>query len=123
MMQLANDLRSRVDAALVTLRAVDDASAGVSRGPGKWTRKEIRGHLIDSAANNHQRFMRAQLAGSYAGPGYEQEAWVRVQQYGARPWRELVDLWAALNRHLAYAMESVPASNLSTHASSATMKR
>ena len=74
----------------------------------------ILGHLIDSAANNHQRFVRAQLAGSYAGPGYEQEAWVRVQQYTARPWRELVDLWAALNRHLAYAMDAVPASKIST---------
>ncbi|OFW12316.1 MAG: hypothetical protein A3F70_18405 [Acidobacteria bacterium RIFCSPLOWO2_12_FULL_67_14] len=114
MQQLADELRAQVDVALAALRAFDDVSADISRGPGKWTRKEILGHLIDSAANNHQRFMRAQLAGSYAGPGYEQEAWVRVQQYGARSWRELVDLWAALNRHLAYAMESVPASKLST---------
>ena len=35
---------------------------------GGWTRKQIVGHLMDSAANNRQRFVRASMDGSYAGP-------------------------------------------------------
>jgi hypothetical protein len=77
-------------------------------------RKEILGHLIDSAANNHQRFVRAPLADPYAGPGYEQNAWVSLHRYRERPWGELLDLWAALNAHVAYAMEAVPAERLGT---------
>ena len=111
---LADELRSEVDAARNRLRVLTDADVTADRGPGKWTRKEILGHLIDSAANNHQRFIRAPLSDSFVWPGYEQNAWVSSQRYRDRPWAELVDLWAALNHHVAYAMASVPASRLET---------
>lgn len=114
MKPLADELRSQVDAASGRLRAITDAEATVSRGAGKWTTKDILGHLIDSAANNHQRVVRAQLEEAYSGPGYAQEAWVAAQQYRDRSWTELVELWAALNRHLAYAIESVPPFRLQT---------
>ncbi|MBI3049361.1 MAG: DinB family protein [Acidobacteria bacterium] len=114
MKERADNLRSQVDSALASLGALTEADVTAPRGPGKWVKKEILGHLIDSAANNHQRFVRAQLAESYAGPGYEQEAWVAAQRYRQRPWTELVELWAVLNRHVAHAMESVPAAKLQT---------
>jgi hypothetical protein len=47
--------------------------------------EEILGHLIDSAANNHQRFVRAQFSSPFVWPGYEQTAWVEVHAYGKRP--------------------------------------
>lgn len=114
MRALAEELRREVDAVTRRLHALTDAEAASDRGAGKWTIKEVLGHLIDSAANNHQRFVRAPLSESFVWPGYEQNAWVSSQRYRDRPWAELVDLWAALNRHCAHAMESVPASRFET---------
>lgn len=112
MQTLAGELRAEIDATLPRLRAIDEAAASADRGPGKWARKEVLGHLIDSAANNDQRFVRAPSADPFVGPGYHQDAWVAAHRYHERPWTELVELWAALNHHLAYAIESVPASAL-----------
>jgi hypothetical protein len=114
MKRLADELRSQVDAALAALRALTEAEVSASRGPGTWVGKETLGHLIDSAANNHQRFVRAPFNVPFVWPGYEQNAWVSAQRYRDRPWTELVELWAALNRHVACAIESVPASALQT---------
>lgn len=76
--------------------------------PSKWSPKEELGHLLDSAANNHQRMVRAQLENGLAMPGYEQNAWVAVNRYAERDWKELIELWKALNRQLLAAAESVP---------------
>jgi len=112
MQPLAEELRSEVEAAQLRLRAIDEGAASADRGAGKWVAKEILGHLIDSAANNHQRFVRAPLADPFVWPGYAQNGWVAAHGYRDRRWAELVDLWTALNRHLACVIESVPASAL-----------
>jgi hypothetical protein len=97
-----------VEAALPTLRAKSGARAGQPPAAGKWSPKQVIGHLIDSAANNHQRFVRAQEADSYAGPGYAQDHWVGVQGYQDESWDDLVTLWGAYNRHLARVIERIP---------------
>jgi hypothetical protein len=112
MQAVAAELRSEVDAAVPRLRTLDEAAASATRGAGTWVRKEVLGHLIDSAANNQQRFVRAPFENPFVWPGYEQDAWVAAHRYRDRSWTELVDLWASSNRHLAYAIESVPASAL-----------
>jgi hypothetical protein len=66
------------------------------------------GHLIDSAANNHQRFVRGQLVDELVDPGYAQQGWVDSQRYAERPWVDVVELWAAYNRHLAHVIAAVP---------------
>jgi len=114
MRPLADELRSEIDGALPRLRDISEAAASADRGAGKWVGKEILGHLIDSAANNQQRFVRAPFSDPFVWPGYEQNAWVSANRYRDRPWTELVELWAALNRHVAYAIEAVPASALQT---------
>jgi DinB superfamily len=91
----------------------------VPRGPGKWSRKEVLGHLIDSATNNHQRFVRAQIPahlehGVLMIDGYAQNDWVRVQDHQSRDWGELVMLWAGLNRHVLHVMKRVQTSSLHT---------
>ena len=110
----ANELRAEVAAALPRLRALSEARAAAPRGDGKWVRKEILGHLIDSAANNQQRFVRAPFSDPFVWPGYDQNAWVSAHAYRERPWTELVDLWAASNEQVAAAMRSVPADRLGT---------
>lgn len=107
-METAADLRSELAKTLPRLCALDEAAASRDRGPGKWVRKEILGHLIDSAANNHQRFVRAAIAGELVFPDYAQDEWVALQGYGHRPWKDLVDLFEALNRHVVHAMDAVP---------------
>jgi len=84
----------------------DDASA--SAGPGRWSKKEILGHLIDSAANNHQRFVRAQLVESLSFPEYAQEEWVARQSYATERWPDVVNLWLLLNRHLVHVLKQIP---------------
>jgi hypothetical protein len=101
-------LRAAVDRATPALRALSDADAARRPAPGKWSPKEIVGHLIDSASNNHQRFVRAQLQDDLRFPGYAQDDWVRVQRYQDAPWGELVELWRGFNLHLARLMDAIP---------------
>lgn len=114
MKALADEIRAEVQAAAARFRAIGEAKASADHGPGEWTAKQILGHLINSAENNHQLYVRAQLTSPFAYAGYDQAAWVELQEYAGRPWEELVDLWEALNRHLAAAIERVPVEKLGT---------
>ena len=114
MIELAAAIRDEVERASAQFGGWGEADVMRDRGVGKWLRKEILGHLIDSAANNHQRFVRAQLTSPFVGPGYDQQAWVALHRYRERPWADLVALWVALNRHVAAVIESVPAEKLQT---------
>ena len=91
-------------------RLVDiaDADAEQKPAPGRWSKKEILGHLIDSASNNHQRFVRAQLAPRIDFPAYEQESWVTAQAYATESWPDLVNLWLLYNRHLLHVLKVMP---------------
>ena len=64
---------------------------------------------VGNAANNHQRFVRGQLAGGQDFPRYEQEEWVRVQGYQAARWADLIDLWRAYNTHLLHVARGMTA--------------
>jgi hypothetical protein len=114
MVEAAAELWSEVERAATRFKDLSDADVLCDRGPGSWVKKEILGHLIDSAANNHQRFVRAQFADPFIWPGYDQRAWVLVQRYRERPWLDLVELWATLNRHLAAVIASIPPEKLQT---------
>ena len=111
---ISRRLAADVAAAEWQLRALDDERASWQRAPGKWSPKQVLGHLIDSAANNHQRFVRAQIVDELVDPGYAQERWVSSQRYTDRPWAELVDLWGAYNRHLAHVIAAIPESRRDT---------
>lgn len=70
--------------------------------------------MIDSASNNHQRFVRAGLQASLDFPGYDQEGCVRFEAPQEAEWDLLVSLWASYNRYLAYVIERIPAAKLDT---------
>ncbi len=105
---VADRLLQSIDSALPALAAIHDTRAAQPRSPGKWSPKQVLGHLIDSAANNHQRFVRGQQAGDLHLPGYAQDHWVSVQHYNARAWGDLVELWSCYNRHLAHLIARIP---------------
>jgi DinB superfamily len=102
------DLRTTVTSASAVLAAVDEAAAARRPGPGKWSAKEVLGHLVDSAANNHQRFVRAQFQDDLVFQGYDQERWVAVQRYQDAAWPSLIRLWREWNLHLAHVMAAMP---------------
>jgi hypothetical protein len=105
---IAGELRQTVDAAVVRLRSIDEARSARPIAPGKWSPKQVVGHLIDSAANNHQRFVRAQETSALEFPGYHQDHWVGCQRYEDRRWMELVGFWHAYNQHLAHVIGQIP---------------
>jgi hypothetical protein len=103
------DLRDVVQRATAELLRVPPDVAASRPAPAKWSIKEIVGHLIDSASNNHQRFVRAQWTADLVFPGYDQDAWVASQRFAEAPWPDLVVLWRELNLHLARTVAALPA--------------
>ena len=115
--ELAAYLSRALETELPNLRAIPDSpeTASPNRPSGVgWSRREELGHLIDSAVNNHARFVRATLEPTYEGPGYEQEGWVEVHRYNEIGWTDLVDVWHAHNRILLPLIAAIPAAKLGT---------
>lgn len=106
-MPYVDELRQVVNGAAPRLLALGDASA-TPRAPGKWSPRQVIGHLLDSASNNHQRFVRGQLQDDLIFPGYAQEDWVRIGRYADAPWEDLVALWRLFNLQIARVMEGTP---------------
>src|SRR4051812_1294199 len=104
-MTSAERLAGVLERAPVLLANISDADAARRERPGRWSKKEILGHLIDSAGNNHQRFVRLMIAPSLQIPDYEQEAWVSAQSYATESWPDLVNLWLLFNRHLLHIIK------------------
>lgn len=102
------ELRKAIEIYTPLLEEMSDEATRRRPGAGKWCPREIIGHLIDSASNNHQRFVRAQLQEDLVFPGYPQDAWVSAQQYRDAPWEELLELWRSFNLHIARVMEMAP---------------
>lgn len=80
---------------------------GARPAPGKWSAKEIIGHLIDSAQINLQRFMRCTYEENFKLT-YEQDAWVAVQHYQDADINELFDLWTLLNKQIIRVLKNYP---------------
>jgi hypothetical protein len=110
--QLAQDFQTDLDGLLAELLTVSPALADTPWRTGGWTRKQVLGHLLDSAANNRQRFVRAATEGQYAGPKYAQDAWVAAHGYGAQSWDALLRWWKAEHEILAAVVERIPEERL-----------
>ena len=110
--EFLGDFRSTVLNATDRLQQISPEESARKTSPDKWSIKEILGHLIDSAANNHQRFVRAQLTDDLIFPGYEQEKWVNAQRYIDEPWSDMIQLWSSYNLHLVHVIAAIPEATL-----------
>ena len=110
--ELPRAFGDEVESLRAMLHSVPPELADVPWRDGGWTRKQIVGHLLDSAANNRQRFVRAATDGRYAGPLYAQEAWVAAHGYADQSWETLLRWWAVEHEILAAAVERIPAERL-----------
>jgi hypothetical protein len=110
--ETAREFRAEIERLRGALLALSPALADTPWRVGGWTRKQIVGHLLDSAANNRQRFVRAAIDGQYAGPGYAQDAWVAAHGYGDESWETLLRWWQAEHEILAAVVERIPEEHL-----------
>jgi hypothetical protein len=115
MVEVASQIEKTVSAVVERWRDLPEPTLRFRVSADAWSIKEIIGHLIDSASNNHQRFVRLQLTESLAFPDYGQDNihWVRIQNYQDRAWSELLVLWHYFNAQLAYIIRSVDPACLS----------
>jgi hypothetical protein len=111
MKDTALHLLQTIEKVLPQLQQISDEQGSVNHLPGKWSKKEILGHLIDSACNNQQKIVRGIISNCSMLP-YAQDEWVAVQQYRYMNWHDLVQLWYSYNLHLANVIANIPASSL-----------
>jgi hypothetical protein len=112
--QLAQVFRKELSALQTTLLGVDPALSDKPWRDGGWTHKQIVGHLLDSAANNRQRFVRAATEGRYAGPKYAQDAWVAAHGYAGQSWVTLLRWWQTEHEILAAVVDRISEERLVT---------
>lgn len=102
-----NNFREIVEFFYSFLLKTDSGKTGIKISSDKWSLKEIIGHLIDSASNNHQRFVRLQFGTLRDFPAYDGEEWVRIQAYNNMEWELLIKLWHNYNLALLNIIENI----------------
>jgi hypothetical protein len=107
MQQISKQLSDLISSVRPQLDAMSEAMAGEKPYAQKWSRKEILGHLIDSAANNHQRFVRMQELRDIGPFRYTQDHWTNSQHYQQEAWTDLIQLWFFYNKHLAHVISGL----------------
>jgi len=112
--QLSRQLRDVIDRVSQEFGRYSDSDAAKPIQREGWSRKQVLGHLIDSASNNHQRFVRALLQDELVWPNYDQEGCVRAQRYQEARWADLVELWTSYNRFLSHVLAGIPENKLQT---------
>ena len=106
--QFLEDFRDTVVSAKARLGDMSETESRQKSSPDDWSPAEVLGHLIDSAANNHQRFVRAQFTDDLVFSGYQQNQWVDSQKYSDEPWSDVIQLWSAYNLHLLHVASVIP---------------
>jgi hypothetical protein len=112
MMSAAKQLKELAETARAQLIAIPDSRAAEKSYTDKWSIKEILGHLVDSATNNHQRIVRMQETQNIGSLTYTQLHWVKSQHYQTEPWKHLVEFWFLYNMHLAHVVAHVDPASL-----------
>ena len=101
-------LRETVIQASEQLLLMDEPTVSLKPSPHKWSPKEILGHLMDSALNNHRRFVLAMEQENLIFEGYNQDQWVKNQHYQQARWEDLIYLWRLHNLRISEVMEAIP---------------
>jgi hypothetical protein len=107
-----NELKNTINESYEFLFKISKEESEIPIAKGKWSKKEILGHLIDSVSNNHQRIVRTLLVTNLNFPAYEQDKWVKIQHYQGEDWLILIDLWKNYNLHLLHLISIIPEESL-----------
>ena len=110
MQNISHRIRKLVETVNELLPSFSEAELTYTPGPGQWSKKEILGHLIDSAMNNHRRFVQSQLEPEpLLIVAYDQREWVALARYQHTPTQQLLQLWTLHNQQLARLLAHLPA--------------
>lgn len=105
---IANELIEVVEIFAARFALMDEYTYRHKPSEERWSIIEVVGHMVDSAANNHQRFVRALQSDVLVFPKYEQNSWVKLQHFGESNWDQLIDFWKLYNLHLAHIIRRIP---------------
>ncbi len=100
-----HDLQLIVAAGLKGIGTISEEELKAKPNPSKWSKIEILGHLVDSAYNNHQRFLRGQSQDNLVFNGYNQDEWVKINNYQNRDKSLLLSFWVSVNVHLVNSLQ------------------
>ncbi len=110
-MNIATELEKYIDKHLDALHAIPENEFAFKPSPLKWSKKEIIGHMVDSAMSNIRRFIVAQYENE-PHIVYKQDNWVNLSNYQNYNSSELIQLWYLLNKHLANILKNIPEEDL-----------
>ncbi len=102
---IALKLQTIIDGYLPQLNALSDADFVYKSSPEKWSKKEIIGHLIDSAQNNIRRFVVAQYEEN-PSITYNQDKWVAINDYQHQPLEQVIQLWYLINKQIVSILKN-----------------
>lgn len=108
MQDISKGILEVIEEAKPKLLQISSAEASFKKNPRSWSKEEIIGHLIDSASNNHQRFVRAAQNIASDFPPYNQDRWVEIEAYNKMEWSKLIELFFHYNWMLANVISLLP---------------
>ena len=102
----------RIQKNIVLLKSIifdiSETDLTFKRAANKWSRKEVLGHLIDSAQYNLKRFNQIQLTSeTWTVVPYPQNELVVLNNYQNIPLADLVILWQALNHQVIAVLKNI----------------
>jgi DinB superfamily len=113
MQELINQLNQRIEEAKTYISGLSEEELQAKSSPEKWSKKEVLGHLIDSAQSNIRRM----VVGQYQNEAhivYRQNEWVKAADYQHYDSEDLLQLWALLNKHFCQVLKNLPLENYQT---------
>lgn len=108
----AQFLQQMIDDCIKKFKSISAESWNEKRFENKWSKKEILGHLCDSAMNNIRRFVVAQYQQNDVIV-YNQDAWVASQDYQSEKHENIISLWKLLNEQIIRIIKKIPQEKLS----------
>lgn len=108
MKKIALELEDKIIKITNQLNQLGEAEINEKPGPEKWSKKEIMGHLTDSAHNNLNRFVRGQYE-DLPHIVYDQDHWVALQNYQEMPFQMVLQYWQIMNHMIANVLRNISA--------------
>lgn len=106
-----NELNKIVNEYSLRISTISDQEFSAKPLPNKWSKKEVLGHLIDSAQNNLRRFVCGQYESTPPKIVYDQDYWVKANNYQQTNGTEVIAMWKLINNQIATILETMPSSS------------